>query len=379
MKQLTIKEIRRGLTNQAGGLLPLLLFMFLNNYFPYLLSFSIGVIFCFFSYLLFYGLYRGRVYQFMLLPSAITLVLYSLFLFSKLEPMLYLYSALITELLLVVVLSLVSFFRRLIMKRIKEHQAGKTNRSPLRNALGEFFYIAQIVQNIYTLHLFAILLYIILPETMHSMTIERFLFRQLGVAIGITIIVYEQIRLYMMKRQLHQETWIPVLDDRGKVIGRVAKSVSLRRKNQIYRHPVVRVALLYRNMLYLVKRDESELVSPGVLDFPFHQYVQFHQTIDQAVAETIGADRLKEISKPRFLIRYSFRNEKVNQQISLYVICTQNEEQFNACKPEGGKLWTSKQIEDNLEHGVFSEYFEKEYPYMQSTILLAEQYCCKGI
>lgn len=377
MKQLNLKEIKEGLNNQAAGLLPLLLFMFLNNYFPYLLSFSIGVIFCFFSYILFYGLYRGRVYQFMLLPSAVTLILYSIFLFSRLEPMLYLYSALITELLLVVVLSLASIARRLTMKWIKKHESEGVKRSRLRSAIGEFYYMAQIVQNLYTLHLFAILLYTILPESMHSMTTERFLFRQLGVIIGVSIIVYEQIRIFLMGRKLYQEIWIPVLDDKGRVIGRIAQSVSLKKKNKLYRHPVVRVALLYHGMLYLVRRNESESVSPGALDFPFRQYVQFNQTMEHAVQESIGTCSLESECKPRFLIRYSFHNETVNHQVSLYIICARSEEQFNAFKPEGGKLWTTKQIEENLNTGLFSEYFEKEYPYMQSTVLLAEQYCCK--
>ena len=39
-----------------------------------------------------------------------------------------------------------------------------------------------------------------------------------------------------------------------------------------------------------------------------------------------------------------------------------------------GKLWTTQQIEDNLRQGLFSEYFEQEYPYLRQTALQAEQY-----
>ena len=38
-----MNRVKKGLDNQAIGLLPLLLFMFLDNYFSYLLSFIIGV------------------------------------------------------------------------------------------------------------------------------------------------------------------------------------------------------------------------------------------------------------------------------------------------------------------------------------------------
>ena len=43
-----MNRVKKGLDNQAIGLLPLLLFMFLDNYFSYLLSFiggHIGLIF----------------------------------------------------------------------------------------------------------------------------------------------------------------------------------------------------------------------------------------------------------------------------------------------------------------------------------------------
>ena len=95
-----MNRVKKGLDNQAIGLLPLLLFMFLDNYFSYLLSFIIGVTFCFVCIFLFQVLSEDKVYQFMLLPSAGTLVLYSVFLCLKLEPVLFIYSPLITEVLL---------------------------------------------------------------------------------------------------------------------------------------------------------------------------------------------------------------------------------------------------------------------------------------
>ena len=99
-----MNKVKRSLDNQAIGLVPLLLFMFLDNYFSYLLSFIIGVTFCFVCIFLFQILSKDKVYQFLLLPAATTLVLYSIFLCLRLEPVLFIYSPLITEVLLVVVL-----------------------------------------------------------------------------------------------------------------------------------------------------------------------------------------------------------------------------------------------------------------------------------
>ena len=100
-----MNQVRQGLDNQAIGLLPLLLFMFLDNFFSYKISFSIAALFCLLSFLAYHLLKQGRVYQFMLLPTAATFICYSGFLLMHLEPVLFTYSPLIAELLLVVVLA----------------------------------------------------------------------------------------------------------------------------------------------------------------------------------------------------------------------------------------------------------------------------------
>ena len=274
-----MNRVKKGLDNQAIGLLPLLLFMFLDNYFSYLLSFIIGVTFCFVCIFLFQVLSKDKVYQFMLLPSAGTLVLYSVFLCLKLEPVLFIYSPLITEVLLVVALAIVGFTRRTVIQRIRDSKRPSFKRTLLRTTLNEFYFLAQLVQNLYTLHLFIILLYSILPETMQNMRTERFLYRELGLVIGVLVIVYEQIRLSLMQGSLKKEMWLPVLNDNGKVIGCIARSVS-RSLPKKYYHPIVRIAVVYNGMLYLVRRSKDEFVSPDTMDYPFHNYVLFRHSID---------------------------------------------------------------------------------------------------
>ena len=55
------------------------------------------------------------------------------------------------------------------------------------------------------------------------MRTERFLYRELGLVIGVLVIVYEQIRLSLMQGSLKKEMWVPVLNDNGKVIGCIAR------------------------------------------------------------------------------------------------------------------------------------------------------------
>lgn len=369
-----MNKVKKGLDNQAVGLMPLLLFMFLDNYFSYLLSFMIGISFCFVCLFLYQALSKDKIYQFLLLPSAATLILYSVFLCLRLEPVLFIYSPLITEILLVVVLAFMGFARRLLLKRIRNSDYPAYKRTLMRTTLNEFFFVAMLVQNLYTLHLFVILVYSILPETMQDVRIERFLYRELGILIGVFLILYEQVRISMVQGSLRKEMWLPVLNDNGKVVGCIARSVS-RSLPKKYYHPVVRVAVVHQGMLYLVKRGKKSFVSPDTIDYPFCSYVLFKHTIEATAYETMGELGKKDDLKPRFLIRYTFENDKVKHMVNLFVVCVRSEELMEKIKRPSGKLWTTKQIEENLGAGVFSEYFEQEFGYLQNTILYAENFC----
>ncbi|MFA6767034.1 MAG: hypothetical protein WCR86_01230 [Parabacteroides sp.] len=369
-----MNAIKKHFDNQAIGLLPLLLFMLLDNFFSYLFSFIIGVGFCFGNLLLFHFLKKDKIYQFLLLPASATLVFYSVFLCLRIEPVLYIYSPLITEVLLVVVLAIIGFARRSILLKIRTSPHPNYERTMMRTTINEFFFVAQLVQNAFTLHLFAILIYSILPIEMKNLRFERFLYRELGIIIGLSIILYEQIRIVMMRESLRKEMWLPVLNEKGKVVGCIARSVS-RSLPKKYYHPIVRIAVIYDGMLYLIKRNGDSFVSPGKYDYPLSKYVLFHHGIENTAREMVNFINGKNPSTPRLLIRYTFENDKVKHLVSLFVINIRSEEEMNEIKQSRGKLWTTKQIEENLNSGIFSEYFNEEFAYLQNTVLLAENYC----
>lgn len=369
-------EAKKRLDNQALGLLPVLLYMLLDNFFNYLYSFIIALTFCFVSLYLYSVLLKKKVYQFMLLVSAITLVLYLIFLFLPLGKVLYLYSSLMSEIVLVVVLTFVGFSRRYMLRKIRISSHPLFRRTMLRSSLNEFSFIAQVIQNLFTLHLFVILVYNVMPVEWHSVGVNQFLYNELGLIIGGAVILYEYIRISIMKGSLQKEMWLPVLNDEGKVVGCIARSVSRSVKKK-YCHPIVRVAVIYDGKLYLTKRSSNSYVSPLTYDYPYESYVLYRHKIENTVRETIGCLNGEPGITVRCLIRYMYEDDKVKHQVSLHVVCVRSEKQMTLCTREGGKLWTSKQIEENLYKGVFSGYFEKEFPYLQNTILLAENFCCQ--
>ena len=375
-----MNRIRKSWENQALGILPLLLFLLLDNYISYLHAYTISAIFCVLSMFVFHILRKNKIYSFMLLPSFLTLVLYAFFLiFMRVEEVLAVYTPLITEILFVIVLTLVKIVKKPLLHRVRDAQHPAYEKTHNLTMLNEFFFIAQLFRNLYILHLLGIAFYNILPEEMKDIRFNRFLYRDMGLIIGVAVIVYEQIRLLMVRGRLKKEMWLPVLNDKGSVIGCIAYSVS-RLLPKKYYHPIVRIALVHKGMLYLAKRDEYAYVSASMIDYPFYRYVLFRQSIEAAAQEAVeGLKTLVGKIQTRLLIRYTFENERVKHQISLFVICIQDEQVIEQYKQvQDGKLWSIQQIEENLGKGIFSVYFEREFSYLKNTILLAENLCLCG-
>lgn len=369
-----MKRLRKGLGNQTIGLLPLLLFFGMNIYLPYLLSFVISVLCSALCYVLYRWLRGSEGYQFVLFPVVATQMLYSVSLLFVSPAFLARHSSLLVEILFVIVLAFAYLNRQTLRRKVRTMETNADKQSFLNASLNEFFFTIQVIQGVFTLHLFVVLFYLLLPGADKDHAYEPLLFNYMPLIAGLGIMFYEQLRLLILRKFLRNEVWLPVLSDNGAVIGRVAQSVSAVSPRKYY-HPIVRVAVVYNGMLYLTKRDSDALLSPNVLDYPFEYYIRYKQRIDDAVYDALSCCYSREVVSPRFLFRYKFENERVKHQVSVYVVYLHTEEQLERCKERLGKLWTSKQIEENMGTGLFSEYFEKEFVYLQNTVLMVEHFC----
>lgn len=361
--------LKKGIENQSLGLLPILLFMILDNFFAYRLSFFIAMTFCTLSLVVYKFLQKGRVYMYMLLLTTATMVLYSLFMCLRLRPVLYTYSPLLIELILVCVLSAVRFYKKKVFRRLRDSGIPQLQKVKQRNMLSEFYYVVPIIKNAYTIHLLAVVFCGILPGFAQSEIFQRFLLHTLPVILGFCIIVYEQIRLMMLQDKLDKEAWFPVLSDDGRVIGRIAASVSRSVAKKFY-HPIVRVMIVYKGMLYLGKRAADSYVSPGKWDTPFYNNIQFKQTIEDA-AQSVVSGLGQMANAPRFLARYTYESGQVKHLVSLFAISLDDDQmkEMNTCK---AKFWTAGQIDENFHTGIFSEYLTEEYDYLRNTIMHTE-------
>ena len=273
----------------------------------------------------------------------------------------------VMEIVFVVILIIIRLSRARIVKRL-----GKTSNLMLRNYLKESFRIAFQAQYGLCLHLMLVLLFFLFDG--RGDTEERRLVIMIFSQMVLLLIIFlEQGRLYILRRKLVEEEWLPVVSAQGEVTGRVAKSITRDMKNR-FMHPVVRVALIYQGSIYLQKRDPGRLLNPGALDYPFEKYMQFNDEIDETVRRSIAQECGNSALPLRFLLKYTFENEITKRLIFLYVSDIKDEALFNSLKLQDGKLWTEAQIEDNIGNNLFSECFELEFEYLKNTVLLAHRF-----
>jgi hypothetical protein len=223
-----MEKVNKGLTNQSIGLVPLLMFLILNNFFSYLLSFIFGIIVCFVCVFIYQVFRKDKIYQFMLLPTSITLIVYSFLMCSRLDAVLFVYSEIVVEGLLVTVLIFMEFSKSRMFKSVRDEHVSNYVKSERRNVLNEFFYLAAIVKNVFTLHLFLILFYDILPADIKQPSFEYFLDNQVVIILGFLIVAYETVRIHLLSNRLRKEIWLPVLNDSGNVVGCVARQVAVK-------------------------------------------------------------------------------------------------------------------------------------------------------
>ncbi len=371
---ITMKFNLNILFNPTLGLLPLLTFAIANLFMSYSEALVWGGIVYVFLFFIFNCLNKGGVGIYILQISAIGLLIYLIDSFLPFKAIYITYSTLFCEITLF--LCFVVF--NLNKTRIKKHYVEKAKDKQITAVrLNELFYISKICQMVINVHLFITFLYLLFPAEYHSKNLDKFMYDLMFPICIVMIILYEYARLILIKKELSREEWLPVVNETGKVIGKVARSVSLTSKNK-FMHPVVRIALVYKGLIYLVERPQNYILDPGKYDYPFEKYSLFQHNLNEAVSNEIYKKTGARDIPVRFIFKYLFQNEQTNRLIYLYTVSVRDEETINKLNLKGGKMWTEKQIEENLDKGIFSECFIKEFEILKNTILMAEKYESKN-
>lgn len=162
------------------------------------------------------------------------------------------------------------------------------------------------------------------------------------------------------KQQFSEEEQLPAVDESGKVLGRVPRSVCHNGSKVL--HPVVHLHVFNKTGgIYLQKRPMNKLIQPGKWDTAVGGHIAFGEDLETSLKreawEEIG---LKQFSA-KLLKSYVWESDVERELV--YVFSTNDFQgiHLHTDEVEEGRFWTRKQIAQNMGKGVFTPNFEHEY------------------
>lgn len=184
------------------------------------------------------------------------------------------------------------------------------------------------------------------------------LFTILPCFILIVAIVSNQLALRYFNRMMRKVIVLPIVNTRGDVIGKCLSGDSRKK----YIHPMIRICVIQNGMEWLRERSDRYAIDKGKQDVLIEGHLFFKESLEQ------GAYRMLRESFPKlpndnlkFVNRYYMEYGGYKRLTYLFVLELAKDDKAVFPKELKSKPWTWKQIDDNMEKGVFSYYFEYEY------------------
>jgi hypothetical protein len=209
----------------------------------------------------------------------------------------------IQELLIYHVLVLLSIIISFMMKNLLFSFFDKQfpgSSKHMESNLKEFYFISKFIFLVMAMHLllFASSWFIPLIKDLYKKPIVDYL----ECVLLVCLVILELFRVNNITKMLKAEEFWPIVNSSGVVIGRVARSISLSPSNHKELHPVVRVHLINKGMVYLFKPEERGLDTKW--DCPINEHVMYGETMDQAIIRVSGRRYGMKHLKPHFLLKH---------------------------------------------------------------------------
>ena len=180
--------------------------------------------------------------------------------------------------------------------------------------------------------------------------------------------IYFLFELYRQRKkqkvQLTEEEWVPLVNDKGEIIGKAPRS-QVHNGSKLL-HPVVHMHVINRNKAILLqKRAESKHIQPGKWDMAVGGHISFGETLDEALKK----EAFEELGLQGFSAKmqkiYKWESDIDAELVYLFTTYDYKNYRINSDEVEEAKFWTKKQIENQLGQGIFTPNFEHEFKMLQ--------------
>ena len=361
------KQIKESFFNPVLHLLPLLVFLVVDDFFGMSMGWKISFPIALGLLIYVYFVYN-RIFTWHLIFTAFYLVVTIIAWLETLFPIKIIKKDIVYEVVVLFGLFIFMVFRKQIQKTISGIISGLI---PMTNNFNEFY---RVIWALFIVLVVYVSSFLVVDALIKDDILYLLLLQYIYVGVIIFLSCYELIRVQYIRAKLLKEEWWPIVSTQGKIIGSIQHLTSLKDEKN-YMHPVVHVLLIDKGMILLKKREFNDPESPDLWDSSISNHVKMGETIEKCVERS--ADEKYGINNFRFmyLSNYSVIGKNEKQYAFLFVSCLQTEYKLHPITTEQTKWWTQRQIEDNMNEGIFSENFKMEFDLLQRSGLLETGKC----
>ena len=172
--------------------------------------------------------------------------------------------------------------------------------------------------------------------------------------------LFELYRQRKKRKELANEEWVPLVNEKGKVTGQAPRS-QVHNGSKLL-HPVVHLHVLNRcKAILLQKRPITKDIQPDKWDTAVGGHISAGETLELSLKreayEEIG---LKDFSAKLHKM-YVFESEVEKELIYMFTTFDFKNYHVHSDEVDEARFWTKNQIENNLGEGVFTPNFEHEF------------------
>lgn len=174
------------------------------------------------------------------------------------------------------------------------------------------------------------------------------------------IFVVQFIKLRIQRKKALKEEWVPVVTEKGEVIGKAPRS-TVHRGEKIL-HPVIHVHFVDgQGKVLLQKRPMDKLIQPGKWDTAVGGHISAGETLEEALRRETAEETGIKLFEARLVKTYRWETDIEAELVYLFVARSREPAIIQSDEVAELRYWSKNEIDKNKSNGVFTPSFIMEY------------------
>ena len=159
---------------------------------------------------------------------------------------------------------------------------------------------------------------------------------------------------------MQKTEWFPLVNEKGETIGKATRQECHSGSKLL--HPVIHLHRFNKKGdLYLQKRSMTKYIQPGKWDTAVGGHIDFGETVKEALKREVFEEIGVTDYIPEFVTSYIFESKIEKELVNTFKTVYEGPFKIDPVELDDGRFWSKQEILDNLDKGVFTPNFEKEY------------------